>query len=35
MGSRCDAPAESVREGLASYIRELASLYDPSLLVRM
>ncbi len=33
MGSRCDAPAESVREGFASYIRELASLYDPSLLV--
>lgn len=32
MGSRCDAAEAAVREGLASYISELAKLCDPSLL---
>lgn len=32
MGGRCDAAEAAVREGLASYISELAQLCDPSLL---
>lgn len=32
MGSRCDAAEASVREALASYIAEMVSLCDPSLL---
>ena len=32
MGSRCDAGEASVREALASYIGELTSLCDPSLI---
>jgi len=31
MGSRCDQAAESVREGLASYLHELSNLCEPSL----
>ena len=31
MGSRCDQPEASVREGLASYLGELAGLCDPPL----
>ncbi len=34
MGSRCDAGEQSVRDGMASYIREIAVLYDPSLLAQ-
>jgi len=32
MGSRCDAPIESVQAALSSYIGEMASLCEPSLL---
>lgn len=32
MGGRCDAGEASVREALASYIGELTSLCDPSLI---
>lgn len=32
MGSRCDAPFESVQAALSSYIGEMASLCEPSLL---
>lgn len=31
MGSNCDQPEDSVRDGLASYLRELRSLCVPSL----
>jgi len=34
LGSSCDASETSIREGLASYIREMDRLHDPSLLGR-
>jgi len=33
MGSRCDANEESVRQGLASYIGEIARLFEPALII--
>ncbi|MBL8495999.1 MAG: hypothetical protein JNM37_17320 [Rhodocyclaceae bacterium] len=33
LGSRCDASLDSLREGILSYIREIAALHNPSLIV--
>lgn len=35
MGSRCDAPEQSVREGLASYLNEMRLLCEPSILSKV
>jgi len=35
LGSRCDANLDSLNEGIQSYIREIALLHDPSLIVEL
>lgn len=34
LGSRCDATSAAITDGLASYVKEIDVLYDPSLLSR-
>ncbi|MHB1371224.1 MAG: hypothetical protein ACYCW7_13635 [Pseudomonadaceae bacterium] len=35
LGSRCDANVDNLREGIESYIHEIAALHDPSLVVAL